>query len=51
MPEMKNVLEKINSSLDNEEEKIPELEQIAIEVSRMKNKCRTLNCANARNKN
>ena len=32
MSEVKNILEKINSSLDTEEEKISELEQLIIEV-------------------
>lgn len=32
MPEMKGVLEKINSNLDTAEEKISELEQIAVKA-------------------
>lgn len=32
MSEVKNILEKINSTLDTEEEKISELEQLIIEV-------------------
>ena len=32
MPEVKHILEKINSSLDTEEEKISELEQLIIEA-------------------